>query len=672
MKRKKLSHSVKPRRAAPILQSQSAGQAIVISDQARWARARHVFPALIVLITFSTFLPVLKNGLVDLDNRTLTENFNYRGLGWNELQWIFGDFQFGQYQPLTWLTLALDYSIWWADPFGYHWTNLVFHISNAVLFYYIALRLIIIARPSAAPSDELTWRMSAGLAAVIAALHPLQVEAVAWASARAEVLAAVFFLSSIYCYLRARGSAEDPRFRTRWLAFSVLAYACSLLASPAGLMLPVVLLALDNYPLRRLAKLSSGSLPKARRVYLEKAPYLLLAVGFCVTALIARTHPSAVHTAGGNDLFNWMLNQLAAPGFYLWKTVLPIGLTPAYEPGRYFLGFAALTGAVICVAVFVWRRRWPSVSTAWVCYLALLLSVFSAQFPAPQTLADRHAYLALLPLALLVSLAAVSCWQGCSTSRLGHWTPFVASGLATMLVLGLGVLTWEQSRMWQDAESLWKNTVAASPTKRAYFNLASLSEAQGKYEDAIALYQKAAALDPEGWDAHEKAASLLQQRGKIAEAIEHYRIVVQLNPNAVEARDNLAAGLVHQGKIREAVQHFRKLLELAPERNETRLKLGTILALDGRIVEAAQILMQAAAVDPNDSKALLRLGQVLAAQGQFSDAIGYFRKAVRLRSDDAEAHESLGKALLEVGQKEEATRHLQDAVRILRSSPAPR
>src|SRR4030095_16571181 len=130
MKRKKLSHSVKPRRAAPILQSQSAGRAIVISDQARWARARHVFPALIVLITFSTFLPVLKNGLVDLDNRTLTENFNYRGLGCNELQWIFGDFQFGQYQPLTWLTLALDYSIWWADPFGYHWTNLVFHISN--------------------------------------------------------------------------------------------------------------------------------------------------------------------------------------------------------------------------------------------------------------------------------------------------------------------------------------------------------------------------------------------------------------------------------------------------------------------------------------------------------------------------------------------------------------
>ena len=672
MKRKKLSHSAKPRRAAPILQSQSEGQAIVISDQARWPRARHVFPALIVLITFSTFLPVLKNGFVDLDNRTLTENFNYRGLGWDELQWMFGDFQFGQYQPLTWLTLALDYSIWWSDPFGYHWTNLVLHISNTVLFYYIALRLIIIAGPSAALSDEMTWRISAGLATVIAALHPLRVEAVAWASARAEVLAAVLFLSSIYCYLRARGYAEPSRFRIRWLALSVLAYACSLLAGPVGLMLPVVLLALDNYPLRRLAKLSSGSPPEARRVYLEKAPYLLLAVAFCVTALIARTHPSAVQAAGGNDVFNWMLNQLAAPGFYLWKAVLPIGLTPAYEPGRYVLGLAALTGAVICVAVFAWRRRWPSVSTAWVCYLALLLSVFSAQFPAPQTLADRHTYLAFLPLALLVSLAAVTCWQGCSTSRLGHWTPFVAGGLATMLVLGLGVLTWEQSRTWQDAESLWKDTVAASPTKRAYFNLASLSEAQGKYEDAIALYEKAAALDPEGWDAHEKAASLLQQRGKIAEAIEHYRIVVQLNPNAVDARDNLAAGLVHQGKIGEAVQHFRKLLELAPERNETRLKLGTILALEGRIVEAAQILMQAAVVDPNDSKALLRLGQVLAAQGQFSDAIRYFRQAVRLRSDDAEAHESLGKALLEVGQKEEATRHLQDAVRILRSSPAPR
>jgi protein O-mannosyl-transferase len=672
MKRKKLSHSVKRRGASPIVQSQSENQTIVLSEQARGARGRHVLPALIVLITFFTFLPVLKNGFVDLDNRTLTENLHYRGLGWGELQWMFGDFQFAQYQPLTWLTLALDYSIWWSDPFGYHWTNLVFHISNAVLFYYIALRLIVIASPSAALSGEMPRRMSAGFATVIAALHPLRVEAVAWASARAEVLAGVFFLSSIYCYLRARGSAETSRFSTRWMALSVLAYACSLLAGPGGIMLPVVLLALDNYPLQRLAKLSSGSLPEARRVYLEKAPYLLLAVAFCVTALIARNHPSAVQASGGNDLVNWMLNQLAAPGFYLWKAVLPIGLTPAYEPSAYFLGLAALTGAVICVAVIAWRRRWPSVSTAWVCYLVLLLSVFRAQFPAPQTLADRHTYLALLPLALLVSLAAVTCWKVYNTSRLGQWAPFVAGGLATILVLSLSVLTWEQSRMWQDAESLWKNAVAASPTNRAYFNLASLSEAQGKYEDAIALYQKAAALGPEGWDAHEKAASLLQQRGKIAEAIEHYRIVVQLNPNAVDARDNLAAGLVNQGKIGEAVQHLRKLLELAPERNETRLKLGIILALEGRIVEAAQILMQAAAIDPNDSKILLRLGQVLAAQGQFSEAVRYFRQAVRLRSDDAEAHESLGKALLEVGQKEEATRHLQDAVRILRSSPAPR
>jgi tetratricopeptide (TPR) repeat protein len=671
MKRKKLSHSAKSQRASPILQAQSESQAIVISDQTRGTRGRHVLPALIVLITFSTFLPVLRNGFVDLDNRTLTENFNYRGLGWAELQWMFGDFQFGQYQPLTWLTLALDYSIWWSDPFGYHWTNLVLHISNSVLFYYIGLRLII-ASPSESLSDQTTWRMSAGFATVIAALHPLRVEAVAWASARAEVLAALLFLSSIYCYLRARGSAETSRFSTRWMLLSVLAYACSLLAGPGGVMLPVVLLALDNYPLQRLARLSSGSLPEARRVYLEKAPYLLVAIAFYVTALAARNHPSAARGAGENDLFNWLLDQLAAPGFFLWKAILPIGLAPAYEPSTYFLGLATLTGAVISVALITWRRRWPSVSTAWVCYLALLLSVFRAHFSVPQTLADRHTYLAVLPLALLVSLAAVACWKGCSKIHLGQRAAFVAGGLATILVLSLGVLTWEQSRMWQDADSLWKNAVAASPTNRAYFNLASLSEAQGKYEDAIALYQKAAALDPEGWKSHEKAASLLQQRGKIAEAIEHYRIVVQLNPNAVDARDNLAAGLVNQGKIGEAVQHFRKLLELAPERNETRLKLGIILAVEGRIVEAAQILMQAAAIDPNDGKVLLRLGQVLAAQRKFSEAVRYFRQAVRLRNDDAEVHESLGKALLEVGQKEEASRHLQDAVRILRSSPAPR
>jgi protein O-mannosyl-transferase len=667
MKRKKLSRSVKPKGASPILPSQSESQTVVITDQPAVAQGWHALPAVIALITFSTFLPVLKNGFVDLDNRTLTENFDYRGLGRAELQWIFGDFQFGQYQPLTWLTFAIDHSIWWSDPFGYHWTNLVFHISNAVLFYYIALRLIGIASPSAALSNEMPRRIAAGFATVIAALHPLRVEAIAWASARAEVLSALLFLSSIYCYLRAR-SSESFRFSKYWMVLSVLAYGCSLLAGPGGLMLPVVLLALDNYPLQRLGRLSSRSLPGTRRVYLEKAAYLFLAVMFCVTALIARNHPSAVQAPGANDLFDWMFHQLAAPGFYLWKAVLPIGLTPAYEPNTYILGLASLTGVVICVAVIAWRRRWPSVLTTWACYLALLLSVFRINVPAPEFLADRHTYLALLPLALLVSLAAVSCWKS-SATRLRH-ALLGAGGLATIFLLS--VLTWAQLGTWQDAETLWKNAVEANPTNRAYFNLASLSEAKGNYEDAIALYRKAATLDPDGSDAHEKAASLLQQRGKIAEAIEHYRIVVQLNPNAVEARDNLAAGLVNQGKTGEAVQHFRKLLELAPERNETRLKLGTILALQGRIAEAAQILMQAAAIEPNDSKVLLRLGQVLAAQGQVSEALPYFRQVVRLRSDDAEAHESLGKALLEIGQKEEATRHLQDAVRILRSSPAPR
>jgi tetratricopeptide (TPR) repeat protein len=214
-----------------------------------------------------------------------------------------------------------------------------------------------------------------------------------------------------------------------------------------------------------------------------------------------------------------------------------------------------------------------------------LLPVFRAQFSVPQTLADRHTYLAVLPLALLVSLAAVACWKGCSKSHLGQrlrrvgWRQYLCSVLV--------FLHGNVARRRQFVEKCRRG----QSDKPGLLQFGELPEAQGKYEAAIALYQKAAALDPEGWKSHEKAASLLQQRGKIAEAIEHYRIVVQLNPNAVDARDNLAAELVNQGKTGEAVQHFRKLLELAPEGNETRLKLGIILAVEGRIVEAAQILM---------------------------------------------------------------------------------
>ena len=226
-------------------------QSFATSSSALAPKLRNWIPTLVVVITFLTFLPVLKNGFVDWDSLTLVDNLSYRGFGLSELRWVMASFHLGQYQPLVWLTFALDYVLWWMDPFGYHWTSLLLHIGSAVVFYHVAWRLILLSHAIEAEGLLTSAPMAAGLAALVFAVHPLRVEPVAWASGRAEILSALLVLLSTYYYLRANDYTDSTRPSAPWMRLSICAYVGSLLAGPAGIMLPIVFLVLDTYPLRR-------------------------------------------------------------------------------------------------------------------------------------------------------------------------------------------------------------------------------------------------------------------------------------------------------------------------------------------------------------------------------------------------------------------------------------
>lgn len=643
---------------------------ITTTNEATSRSFDRVPPVCIVLITFWAFLPVLQNGFVDWDEKILLDNVAYQGLGWPQLRWMFGAFHFGHFQPLAWLTLGLDHVLWWADPFGSHLMSLSIHVVNTVLFYLVGMEFFA-HWSSDNRSPAAAWsRVAAGIAALGFAIHPLRVEPVAWASARGEMVAAGFFLLSLFAYLKVNAPVSVRRNSLPWTIISTSAFLLSLLAGPNGIVLPIVLLIVDIYPLKRFAALWSGERDDTWVCLRKKTPYIFLSVAFVVVNIAARHYAPIIQPAFREDFFAWTLYQLAAPAFYLCKALLPIGLSPAYELTGWYLAIFVAATVVICAGVMTVRDRWPALGSAWLCYLVLLLPIFRGEFPAEQVLADRYIYLAGLPWALLIGVAVNHFWQGGADRRLGTQPLLWGTGLIMIAFTTLGVLTWSQAHVWRDSETLWRHAVTVNPSSRGYVNLATLSEAQGRYDDAIAANKRAVEIDPRRWDAQEGAARLLQKQGKIAEAVEHYRFVVRLKSDAIDARENLAAGLVNQGQIGEAVQHFRKALELAPERNETRVKLGTILAVEGRLGEAAEIFTAAAKADPKDGRILLQLGRVLAAQGKLNEALDYFSEATRLRPEDAEAHESLGRGLFEIGKKDEAAKHLGEALRILRSSPA--
>lgn len=627
---------------------------------------------MIVLITGWVFLPVLQNGFVDGDDKTLINNLGYRGLGWSELRWMFAGFHFGTYQPLTWLTFGLDYVVWWTDPFGYHWTNLLLHAGNVMGVYLLALRLFSFRRSDTPQSGYEILRVAAGLSALFFAIHPLRVEPVAWASARSEILATLFFLCSVLFYLQAVQTGQPSRRRPGWVTLSVSAYCLSLLSGMSGIALPGVLLVLDVYPLGRFDASGNWLSPEARWLYREKIPYLLIALVGVVVALIASDAESFVGETFGEPAMTGIALYIAAPVFHFWKVLVPFGLSPVYELRGWSLALGACASLAVSIWLYFIRKPWPSLLATWICYLMLLWLIPTTHSLGFEMLADRRAYLSGIPWAVLTGAAAMSCWQAYVNGRIRRWFLFAGVGASAMILLGLAVRTSGQTRRWHDSETLWKNAAAGSGASKAYYNLAVLQEAQGKYDDAIASYKQVARGDPRRWDAHEKAALLLQRQGKIREAVTHYRQVVQINPDATEARNNLASGLVTLGELREATQHYRKILEHAPERNDARVKLGTILALQGSLSDAADLFQQAVDRDPKEAKTLLKLGQVLAARGALDRAIQCFRQAVQIQPEDAEIQESLGRALLEQGKRDEAALHLQEAVRILRSSPVSR
>jgi len=271
-----------------------------VSAPPQWI-AHLAVPALLALASFVVFLPALGAGFVNWDDdQNFLDNPNYRGLGAAQLRWMFTTFLMGHYIPLTWMTLGLDYVIWGMNPAGYHLTNLLLHSANAVLFYFMALRLLRAGVPGGQADGSWALTLGSGFATLLFAVHPLRVQSVAWITERRDVLSGLFYLAAVVAYLRYCDGAVQEGSRTRkWYWASLGLFALALLSKAMTVTLPVVLLVLDAYPLRRLGGVGGRWPWASSRVVTEKLPFFLLSLAAGVTALVALAH--AIHNPGGPE-----------------------------------------------------------------------------------------------------------------------------------------------------------------------------------------------------------------------------------------------------------------------------------------------------------------------------------------------------------------------------------
>src|SRR5438552_7585829 len=540
-----------------------------------------LLPVLIALVTVVPFLPTLDNQFVNWDDDdNLVENPQYRGLGWTHLRWMWTTSHIGHYAPLTWMTFGLDYLLWGMNPVGYHLTNLLLHAANAAVFYLVARRILGLALPGPAQRGNVGLAASAAFAALLFAIHPLRVESVAWATERRDVLSGLFYLCTILVYLRACDRGERGG---GWYWGSVGLFVCALLSKSMAVSLPVVLLILEVYPLRRLGGARGWWGEPAHRIYLEKIPFVLLALaasgGAFIPQIEGRNMPSLDELS--------VLGRLAVSAyglrFYLWKTVFPVSLSPLYElrgQDPLALPFLLSYGVVPAVTALalILRHRLPGLPAAWLAYAVILIPVLGIFQNGPQIAADRYTYLASLGWAILASAGLLAAWRR---------RPFLVTGLTVLLLLGFGTLTWNQVRVWHDSEKLWSHAVAIDPRSPiGQIGLGLALARQGKLAEAIAHYEQALRIKPDHADAHANWGDALAQQGKPAEAIEHYQQALHIKPDNALAHNNWGVALLHQGRLAEAIEHFRQALIISPDFADAHTNWGFALTQQGHQAEA--------------------------------------------------------------------------------------
>ncbi|UCE60431.1 MAG: tetratricopeptide repeat protein [Phycisphaerales bacterium] len=610
----------------------------------RW---RHFVPVGTVLLIFTAFMPALSAGFVHWDDDDLLMNTTrYRVLSSENVEWMFTTSYTGHFQPLTWLTYSFDFALWGLQPFGFHLTNVILHSLTALALYFVVRRLIVAAISAEAAIRSKEIVLSAGFAAVLFAVHPLRAESVAWIAERRDVLSGFLYALSVAFYLRyasqkSRAYAAAPG-RKYWFIAAVLSCVLSLMAKASAITLPFVLLIIDVYPRRRLGGVAGWWRGPARMVWMEKLPFLVLAIAAGIRALVGQAEGGALYSLRMHGLAARFAQACHGLVFYIAKTVWPTNLGPLYEiPAHSVLLGPRLWGSLVALVglaflAIAWRRRFPAVPAALAVYAVVLAPVLGFAQSGPQLVADRYSYLSCMSFAVLAGAVLMMCFQTVSwwaTGRRGSLLGLVVS----ILIAVLGHATFRQADVWQSPMSLWDRGVRVSPNSAV---------ANTNYADVLVIYQR------------------------FDEASQHYRRALEITPNDPVALHHFADLLRRFGQTDAAIAHYLNALRLDPNRGRAALSLARLLVGRGRAGDAVLILKDTISRNSHDLQSAEYLARLLCAHPD--EGIRNGEEAVALASHVSQAHHhedvpvllTLAAALAEAGRFDESVETAEKALRI--------
>jgi Tfp pilus assembly protein PilF len=652
-------------------------------------RAVFLLCAALFSLVALAFYPVLRNGFINLDDPSYVALNSHvqQGLSWESIKWAFTGLDSANWHPLTWLSHILDYQLFGERVWGHHLSSLVLHGVNTVALF-LGLRAL----------TGSLWRSF--FVAAFFGVHPLRVESVAWVAERKDVLSTLFFILSLWEYAKyakaevrrpmckvqsPKAEVESPNSAIRtpdglWFYLgSLVLFGLGLMSKPMVVTLPLILLLVDFWPLRRFDFKNSIGGPRLRlHILVEKIPFFLLSIISCFVTVMAQRAGGIVVSSGGLALAGRAENALVSYCRYIGKLFWPANLAifypmPEHWPLPTVVGATVLLLAISGFAAWMWRRA-PFLAVGWCWFVISLLPVIGLVQVGWQAMADRYSYIPSIGLLLMVVWGIRALADRLGTAPLEsqpgrRWrVPLTVAG--TVAILAFFFQTRQQLAYWKDGETLFRRTLAVTSNNAFTHNILGLAlRLQGRLEESDLEMREAIRIKPDYAGAYRDLGYNQIMQNNLDEGIRSLETAVRLVPGLPKAHKQLGVAFQEQGKLDQALVQFKQEIKINPKDPESHNFAGAILLGLGRMDEAIPEFKTALRKNPGYAEAHSNFGIALCRQGNLAEGIAQFEASIQADPHYAEGHNNLAVALVRAGRRNEAISHFREVLKIRPNYP---
>lgn len=603
-----------------------------------------------VALVMIAYLPLHSAAFINFDDPeyVLRNPHVNTGVSLRNVSWAFARSHSANWHPLTWISHMIDCQVYGLRPGGHHLTSIIMHIVNSLLLLWL-LRAM----------TGTFWRSAA--VALLFALHPLHVESVAWISERKDVLSTLFMLAATVAYVNYCRSA-----RAVALCGSLVLYACALMSKPMPVTLPVLLLLLDYWPLRRITGWTGcGEFPRKKpgRLIAEKVPFFILAFASGLLTIWAQNHDAAIKSIDLIPITVRLATAVISYGVYVFQMFWPVKLAVFYPYPHPILVehviAAAVFVAAMTTAAFLLARKAAWFSAGWFWYIISLLPVIGLVQVGLQARADRYTYVPFIGLFIIV------VWGGYAITARIRWNAWIRGIAGVLVIAALTLCTRKQTGYWHDSIGLFSQTLQVTGDNVMAHNIVGVSlNAQGDYDLAAAHFASVLQKHPANRIALINLGCAFDEKGMSERAIPLFRAVLSQHPRDADALADLGIAFLHLGRLDSATFYSRATLEADPSRAGAEYNLGLSLHAQNQRDSALVHYRRALRKDPEYWQAAMNEGLTLREMGNFQDAVDAFSRVLAIVPDNLKALYLRGESFDTLGEHETARKDFGRALRL--------